>query len=289
MPAASFYVLALAVAMAVFFAIWWIFREDGDESAIILGGCSASVVLGGAVLVRELVFRRARNRILINQERLDRNLKGVSLNASINSARKDKLTLELNAVILREIKQKSEAARVLGVLASGHQEVFELCDRYLAVSSRELAIVGPGSPRLAALLKGKERAEEFHRFHMLRWAEIEAKALSGEAQSAVKMPARIQAAQRALTVVTIAAEHYPDDPNLTASGDAIREFLSSLKLSDRIEKAEKATSRRNYKQARKHYSEALRSLEKEIISENERTFAVARISDAVRRIEQLEG
>ena len=288
MPAASFYVLAVAVAMAVFFVIWWIFREDGDESAIILGGCSASVVLGSAVLVRELVFRRARNRILLNQERLDRNLKGVSLNANINSARKDKLTLELNAVILREIRQKSEAARVLGALASGHQEVFELCDRYLAVNSKELTVVGPGSPRLAALLRGKEKAEEFHRFHMLRWAEIEAKALSGEAQTAVKMPARIEAARRALTVVTAAAEHYPDDPNLTASGDAIREFLSSLKLADKIEKAEKAVSRGNYKQARKHYSAALRSLEMENISENERTFAVARINDAVRRIQQLE-
>ena len=102
------------------------------------------------------------------------------------------------------------------------------------------------------------------------------------------MPVRIEAAQRALTVVLSAAEHYPDDPNLTASGDVIREFLSSLKLSDRIEKAEKAVSRGNYKQARKHYSEALRSLEKENIAENERIFAVARINDAVRRIEQLE-
>jgi tetratricopeptide (TPR) repeat protein len=288
MPAASFYVLAGAVAMAFFFVIWGVFRGDGDDTPIIVAGFSVSIVLGGAVFLREFVFRMARNRVLETQKQLDRSLKGVALSSGIHSGRSDKLTLELNAAILREIKQKSEAARVLASMSSGHKEVFELCDRYLLINGRELTRVRAGSPRLAALLKGKELAEEFHRYHMLRWAEIEAKALSSAAQNSSKTSVRIDAAQRALSVVSSAIEHYPDESNLNASGDAIREFLSSVKLSSRIEKAESAVARGNYKQARKYYAEALQILDRENVPSDEREFAVSQINEALQQIDQLE-
>jgi tetratricopeptide (TPR) repeat protein len=274
--------------MGVFFVIWGLFRDDGDETPIIVAGFSVSIVLGGAVFLREFVFRRARNRVLETQKRLDRSLKGVSLHSGVNVDQPDKLSLELNAVILREIKQKSEAARVLSGMASGHKEVFELCDRYLSINGRELARVGAGSPRLAALLKGKALAEEFHKFHMLRWVEIEAKALSNEAQNSGKASAKIDAAQKALSVVAAAVEYYPDEPNLNASSEAIHVFLSSVRLSSRIEKAKRAKSRGNYKQAKKYYSEALQFLARENVPENERAFATSQINDALQKIGQLE-
>ena len=288
MPAASFYVLTLAVASGVFFVVLGLFREDGAEPSIIFAGISASVVLGGSVFLREVVLRRARNRVIETQRRLDRTLKAVPFRLGSKSGRPDKLSLELNAVILREIKRKSEAARILDGMSNGHREVYELCERYLSVNGRELAQVGVGSPRLASLLKGKELAAEFHRYHMLRWAEIEAKALSLEARNSSKATARIDAVQRALSVVSLALVSYPDEPNLHASGEAIREFLSSIKLSDRIEKAERAVSRGNFEQGRKRYAEALRFLTREDIPDRDREFAASKINEALDQIDKLE-
>jgi hypothetical protein len=73
--------LAVATTIAVFFLIWAVLREGAEDIPWIAAGLAASVVLGGAVFLREVVFRRARNRVLETQKRLDRSLKGVSLQA----------------------------------------------------------------------------------------------------------------------------------------------------------------------------------------------------------------
>jgi hypothetical protein len=288
MPASSFYVLTIATGLGVFFAIWWLLKDDGEETAVIIAGLSGTVILGGGVFLREFVFRKARNRVIESQRRLDWSLKGVSLSGGTRSDRRDKLTIELNAAILSEIRQKSNAARVLSSMASGHKEVFELCDRYISINGRELKTVSPGSPRIAALLKGKEAAEELHRFHMLKWAEIEAKALTLEARQAKKSSTRIEAAERALSVVSLVQDVYPYEDELKASADAIREFLSSLRLRTRIDKAERAITRDNYKQARKYYEEALKFIDGESIPQQDREFAVEQIKEALIRIEHLE-
>jgi hypothetical protein len=288
MPASSFYVLTIATGLGVFFAIWWLLREDGEETAVIIAGLSGTVILGGGVFLREFVFRKARNRVIESQRRLDWSLKGASLNSGSRSDRRDKLTIELNAAILGEIRQKSNAARVLSSMANGHKEVFELCERYMSINGRELKSVSPGSPRIAALLKGKEAAEELHRFHMLKWAEIEAKTLTLEARKAKKASMRIEAAERALSVVSSVQDVYPYEDELKDSAAAIREFLASLKLRTRIEKAERAITREDYKQARKYYAEALRFIDGEPIPEQDRIFAVDQIKEALSRIENFE-
>jgi hypothetical protein len=173
-------------------------------------------------------------------------------------------------------------------MAGGHQEVFELCGRYLSVNGRELANIASGSPRLAALLKGKEVAEEFHRYHLLQWAEIEARNLSNEARHNTKAAVKIAAAQKALSVVEEALQHYPDEVNLKASGDAINEFLVSVKLSNWIERADRAGFSRQLQTSTKVIYGRAFFLGRENMPTEDREHAAARINEALRKINDLK-
>src|SRR5205085_12297228 len=99
-----------------------------------------------------IVLRNRRNQFLASQLKIDQSVRGIAQRAQARDP--EKLTLERNAAILREISRKSEAAKVLARFAEGHRDVFELCDEYLAVVRRELPKVAPGSPRPVALLRG---------------------------------------------------------------------------------------------------------------------------------------
>src|SRR5262249_34615984 len=147
LPASGFYVLAAALALAVFFFAWWMLQQGGDETPWIPAGLAASVILSSAVLLREVIFRKTLNRAVPDQSPFDRNLREIARRS--RPERTDKLTIERNSSILREIRQKSEAASVLSTLPSAHREVFELCERYLGINGQELATVRNGSPRLA--------------------------------------------------------------------------------------------------------------------------------------------
>jgi hypothetical protein len=287
LPAPSFYVLAVAVTIAVFFVIWRFLQEEREETPWIMAGLVASVVLSGAVILREVILRRARNRIFETQKRLDRSLKGVGLN-SVVPDRPNKLTLERNSTILREIRQKSDAARVLGNMASGHKEVVELCERYLSINARELTKVGPGSPRLAPLLKGKDISEDLHRYHMLQWAEVEARSLGDQARVETKAADKVKVAGKALSVLDSVLQHYPDEPKLTASADALNEFIANVKISDWVEKAQKATFRGNYKQAKKHYNDALFFVGRYLSNLHGRDLTLAKINEELEKINHLE-
>jgi hypothetical protein len=136
LPASNYYILAAAATIAVFFLVWGLLHDGGEETPYIPAGVTASAVLVLAVIIREVILRNARNRFLASQ-RLDRTLRHVPIRqASVQDP--TKLTLERNASIINEISRKSEAARILGRLAESHREVFELCDQYLAATAREL-------------------------------------------------------------------------------------------------------------------------------------------------------
>jgi tetratricopeptide (TPR) repeat protein len=200
----------------------------------------------------------------------------------------NKLTLEKNSELLHEIRVKSDAAKILGKLSDGHREVFEMCARYLAVNGRELTRVNPGSPRLAALLKGKDIAENFHKFHLLQWAEIEARNLTSEARSRSKVSDKIESAQKALSVVDSALKFYPNELNLRDSVEALTEFIASIKMSDWIDRAERAEFKKNYKHAKKLYMDALFFLERDSVNLENRDLAAEKIRTEIERIENLQ-
>ena len=92
LPASNYYILAAAVAIASFFLVWGILH-DGDDAPWVPAGIGASLILIGAVFLREIVLRKARNRYLLAQKRLDFTLDSASLHTK-NSAPEKKLTLE---------------------------------------------------------------------------------------------------------------------------------------------------------------------------------------------------
>src|SRR5688572_26048007 len=124
LPASNYYFLTVAVAAAFFFIVWGMLNELAVEMPWAVAGVSASILMAGAVVLRETVLRRGQNRYLREQRNLGR--RAHSIGSSFSDTRHpEKLTLEKNAAILGEIKKKSDAAKVLNKFSAGHREVFE--------------------------------------------------------------------------------------------------------------------------------------------------------------------
>ena len=286
LPASSYYILTVAIVIAFFFLAWGFLHEGGEEMPWILAGISASLILGGAVCLREIVLRKARNSFLLAQRRLDYNLKNVPLHYQINR-HSNKLTVQKNADIINKIRQKSEAAKVLGKLSDGHWEVFEVCNEYLRVNEMELENVGIGSPRLAALRRGKEVVQDLHRYHLLSWAEIESRFLTKEAKNQAAISDKLETAQKALSVLDSARQYYPNDRQLTESETALKEFIASIKVSHWIEQAERAAFKGNYKQAINHYKDALYFLARENVQSVRKDSVAEKINQEIEKLREM--
>jgi tetratricopeptide (TPR) repeat protein len=287
LPASNYYVLAIAVTIAFFFLVWGILHEGKEDDAPwIPAGISASVVLIGAVILREGILRKARNRYLSAQKKLDHNLNNIALHSRANQ-NANKLSIEKNAAIIKEIEKKSEAARILGKLPEGHLEVFEMCDEYLRINKKELETVGVGSPRLAALRRGREKVQNLHRFHLLVWAEIESRGLTLEAKNRVTMSEKLEMAQKALTVLDSALQFYPGETTLAESADALTGFVASIKISHWIEQAERSAFKGNYKRAISHYRDALFFLARENIQNEEKEIIAEKINSEITKLREI--
>lgn len=255
LPASNYYILTASVALGFFFLMWGILNDGQEETPWIPAGVGAAIVLGSAVILREVILRDARNRFLASQRKIDQSVKGIA--RRISDREPAKLTLERNASILGQISRKSEAAKVLGRFAEGHREVFELCDEYLAAVTRELPNVGVGSPRIAALRRGTDVAGRYHYYHLLQWAEIESRALTHEASKREKISDKLESALAAVGVVEFALRAYPHEPALLDSQQVLHELVSSIKVSDLMERAQRSAFKGNHKRALSLYQDAL--------------------------------
>lgn len=254
--AANYYVTAAALAIAAFFITYGLLRES-DDQPFIPAGVTASGVLLGAVILRRAILLKARRRALALRQ-LEQTWRPVALNAAAGS--ENKLTIEKNAAILGELKRKSEAAMLLVKYSDGHREVYQLCSQYLELNQREMRTVGVGSPRIAALRRGREVAEEFHRQHMLKWAEVEARSLLESAQSKHKAAEKVETANRAMAVVDSALGFYPAESKLSDSIVAISEFIVMVKVADLMDRGGRSSDRGNKKQAERYFKRALKEL-----------------------------
>jgi hypothetical protein len=200
-----------------------------------------------------------------------------------------KLTLEKNAAILSDIKRKSAAAKVLNKFSAGHREVFELCGQYLARIETELTTVSAGSPRLSALLKGRTSAAKFHRYHLMHWAQIEARVLTNEANMLTNVADRLRAAKNAMKVIEFALQSYPAEENLLESREVLRELAVSITVSDLAERAEKAAFSNDRREAMTIYRDALFYLGRDNVHTHERQQLADRINAEMDRLRLLEG
>ncbi len=286
LPASNYYILSFAVAIAFFFFVWGLLHEDSDDMAYVPAGIGASILLVGAVLLREVVLRKARERYLLAERRLDYNLNNIPVNR-LQNQNPNKLTLEKNAAIIGEIRKKSDAAQVLGKFSDAHREVFEMCNQYLLLNEKEIETVGVGSPRLAALRRGKEVVAELHRYHLLTWAEIETRSLTQEAKNRVTMSEKLQTAQKALTVLDTALQFYPNEVKLLESESALKEFAASIKITHRLEQAERAVFKGNHKRAISHYRDALFFLARENVPEEEKNKIAENINAEINKLREI--
>ena len=286
LPASSYYILASAIAIAFFFFLWGILHEGGEDMPWIPAGIGASILLIAAAVLREMVLKRARYKFLSAQQRLDDNLDKVAPQVNANSDAK-KLSVQQNTEIIKAIQKKSEAAKVLSKLSEGHLEVFEMCREYLAVNKSQLKTVGRGSPRLTALLRGREIIGDLQHFHLLAWAELESRLFTREAKNRATITEKLEMSQKALTVLDFALQFYPNEPQLIESDEALKEFTASIKISHLIEKAERATFKRSYELALNHYQDALFFLARENVGNSEKEIISAKINSEIEKIREL--
>lgn len=284
----NYYVFAAAVSIAFFFVAWGILRDEEDQMPWITAGIGASILLGGAAVLREIVLRRARSRGVLMERRINDSFTGARRQLGDRRST-GKLTLEKNASILGTIEQKSAAAKVLSKFPDGHREVFELCGEYLARVETELTTVSAGSPRLSALLKGRKTAASLHRSHLLQWAEIEARSLSAEATTLSDVSERLRSAHDALNVIDFALQAYPTDESLLGSRVVLRELAVSIKVSDLVESAERAAFGKSHREALGLYRDALFYLGRDNVHTDERQRMADRINAEMERLRLLEG
>lgn len=256
--------------MAFFFIVWGILNDYSAETPWITAGIGGSIVIVVSVVVREIYLRRARRRAALRQP----------APADVSG----KLTIELNARILKEIKKRSDAANVLAKIAAAHREVFELCREYLGRVEEELISIRSGSPRLEPILSGRKKAAKLHRFHMLRWAELEATELTLRAQSEGKAAA----AGAALATVDLALESYPAERALQESRSLLGEMVVSMNVSEVMVEAERAAAGGDRKRAVSLCREALRLLEAGDVATPGRRQAAEHIRAEIEKIGQFE-
>lgn len=281
LPASSYYVLAIAAAVAIFFLVWAVLHEGGEEIPWIPAGFIASVILGGAVFLREVVLRNERKKFLLAQKMLDENLRNIS-----TVPRRKKLSLQENAAFVREIKQKSEAAQIVGKMSERHWEAFEICEEYLRLTEEELKTVGVGSPRLPALRHGRSEVTELHKLHLLSWAEIESRHLTQETKIQLKISDKLESAQKALSVLEFARQFYPDEARLSDSTAAVQNFITSVRVSHWIEQAERAAFKGNNRRAISLYRDALFFLARENVQSSERAAIAEKINFEIENLRE---
>jgi hypothetical protein len=281
LPASTYYFLTTAVAIAVFFLVWAILAEAKEENPWIAAGLIASTSMIAAIVVREVILRHRRETIFLAQRRLDRSV--LSIPVPVRPAEPNKLTLERNAILLGEITRKSEAARVLGHFSESHREVFELCAQYIAVATKELPNIGVGSPRLAAIQRGRAKAESLHKEHMLRWAEIEIRN-SIASDEDERFSTRLDRAKKALRVTMTALESYPEDSDLVTSRLAIEDFILSMRIGQAVQRAERAEVRGDLEKALEGFIEAKKLMQKRPIPIDEEATITAKIEEIANEI-----
>jgi len=288
LPASNYYVLTAAVTLAFFFLVWGILHDGGDETPWVTAGVGASIILFSAVVVREVFLRRARMRYVQMRRNYDLQMREVYSRIP-HDRNPGKLTIEQNAEILKEIARKSSAAKTLGKFSAVHREVFELCGEYLERNERELQTIGQGSPRLKPLRTSRENVYKYHRFHMLQWAGIEARELTREANTRESLDGKIEAAQNAMNVIDTALGHYPTERTLLESKEVLEDLVTSIKLTNWVEQAERAEYDGDLKTARGLYRDALFYLGRDNLGNEKREMAAARINAEIERLNQIDG
>lgn len=232
LPARSYYLIVTAFSVGSFILAVGILGESGNDNGIVVGAIVAIASFVAGVLTREIVLRHAREQHLLERKRLDANLRAPI--GTPNETPK-KFSLEMNAAALDQIRRRSEAANEFSRVSDGHMEVFELCDEYRNIVAAEIPRVHPDSPRLSPMIRGQRVAAKLQKFHLLRWAELESRALTSVAQKASDPMERVDLTLRARQTIQFALERFPEVRELQESVELLDELLAQWENTDSAE------------------------------------------------------
>jgi tetratricopeptide (TPR) repeat protein len=282
MPSSTGYLMvALTIAIVLFFALWWALVSGGDEAPWVPAGLAASVVLLIAFSAREVVMRRAWTRYLLEQDQHDHSSREGSQKSS---SAKQMHSAAVHSAALRTIQKQSTEADSGNVAAEVHLEIFHACQEYLGNTDEALRSTSLSAESRMAIRAGQEKVRVLKKHHMLTWARDASLALTHEAQQRGRMSDKIETANRALDCLDTALKVYADEPELEASKLAIREFIASVKVAHWVELAERSAFKGHYRRAIERYKDALFYLSRETVKEDVRAAGVERIG---REIELL--
>ncbi|MCA1591809.1 MAG: hypothetical protein LC754_03970 [Acidobacteria bacterium] len=280
MPSTVGYMVAAGgLSVALFLAIWYLLREDGDN-ALWIAGLVAGFVILVAAGAREVVMRRAWARYTREMESEMRS--GDSMRRPVKQAGMQS-SVHASATALRALQQRLAEADVAGATPEAQLEAYRLCEQYLA-NSEEVLRAATAADMRAALRSGQERVRPLQKKYLLAWARGESTRLTHEAQRRVRLSDRIETAQRALEVLDEALRVYPGEQELSDSSTAVRNFIASIKVGQWVEMAERAAFRGKYVRAVARYRDALFYLSRADMGEDAREEAANRIQ---REIELL--
>lgn len=258
-PAIGYYVLSVSVTGIVFFILLGIWGHD--DAPLMISGIIASAMLGGAVILREVVLKERRRAVVQAQKRIDDNLTGLIKHAPKTTG--SWLTTEENKRLVNELKSKSLAAESFENLTEAHRKVFELCETYLQRNSSEINRINIASSKLQALRADRQFVEKLHKHHLLKWAVTDSASLLNKAKSVKSYARRIEYADESLNLIETALKYYPNEVKLQESSAFIQDFIKDEKVKKMIAKAEKEFLSLHHEKAAENYRKILRYLEKE--------------------------
>lgn len=270
---AGYLILAVTIAITMFFALWWMMVSAGDESAWVPAGLVSSVILLVFFSAREVVMRRAWTRYLLEQDSHEQSKRG----APKTSSGKSMHSTARHSAAIRNIQQQSADADSPGGPTESHLEVFHLCHDYLATADDTLRSSGLSAETRLAIRSGQEKIRTLQKHHLLTWARDASRALTHEAQQRGRLSDKIETANRALDCLDTALKVYSEETELEASKLAIREFIASVKVAHWVELAERSAFKGHYRRAIERYKDALFYLSRGTVKEEVREAGAERI------------
>ncbi len=283
MPSSVGYLIsAIAIAVGVFFGLWWILVSGGDEAPWLPAGLAASVVLLVALSAREVLMRRAWTRYLLEH--------GISESPSSRSrasgrSQRRGFSSSFHSAALRAIQKQSSAADAPGATPEMHLDVAHLCHDYLASTDEAIKSGTSESEKGIAMRAGQERVRALHRHHLLVWSRAHSQSLTREAQQRARHFDKIETATRAIECLDSVLRIYPDETELSESRVALLEFIASVKVAHWMELAERSAFKGHYRRAIDRYRDALFYLDRDVVKQEVRIAGTEKIEGEIAKLE----
>lgn len=82
------------------------------------------------------------------------------------------------------------------------------------------------------MIRGQRETAKLQKFHLLRWAELESRALAGVARKAANPTERVDYTLRARQTIQFALARFPEAKELQESAELLDELLAQLEEGD---------------------------------------------------------